>query len=113
VRRVLADRERGAGGRGHEVAAGTNVDEPVGIDKTLLRSVRSNLDGIIWRRSDAWLTSFVDCSAEGPGSLLGLALGCSEHALGCSEHVCGTGWPSKPWRFPNAIKIVVIDPPAP
>ena len=33
------------------------------------------LDGITWKRSDHWLTSFVDCSADRPGSLLGLAPG--------------------------------------
>ena len=33
------------------------------------------LDGFTWKRSDPWLTSFVDCSRDGPGSLLGLAPG--------------------------------------
>ena len=45
----------------------------LGIDETRFRSVRWLLDGITWRRSDPWLTSFVDCSADGPGSLLGFS----------------------------------------
>ena len=47
----------------------------LGIDETRFRIVRWILDGITWKRSDPWLTSFVDCSADGPGSLLGLAPG--------------------------------------
>ena len=47
----------------------------LGIDETRFRSVRWVLDGIVWKRSDPWLTSFVDCSSDGPGSLLGLAPG--------------------------------------
>ena len=47
----------------------------LGIDETRFRSVRWILDGITWKRSDPWLTSFVDCSRDGPGSLLGLAPG--------------------------------------
>jgi hypothetical protein len=38
-------------------------------------SVRWILDGITWRRSDPWMTSFVDCTPEHPGALLGLAPG--------------------------------------
>ena len=63
----------------------------LGIDETRFRSVRWILDGITWRRSDSWLTSFVDCSRDGPGSLLGWL-------LAAPEHVCGTGWPSNPRR---------------
>lgn len=40
--------------------------------ETQFRSVRWLLDSLTWR-SDPWLTSFVDCFADGPGSLLGLA----------------------------------------
>ena len=47
----------------------------LGIDETRFRSVRWILDGITWKRSDPWLTCFVDCSRDGPGSLLGLAPG--------------------------------------
>ena len=78
----------------------------LGIDETRFRSVRWILDGIVWKRSDPWLTSFVDCSADGPGSLLGLAPGrtgaCVRDWLGAQTEA-----------FRNAIKIVVIDPSAP
>ena len=76
VRRVVADRAQGAGRRGGP--SGCPNREPtsrLGIDETRFRSVRWILDGITWRRSDPWLTSFVDCSRDGPGSLLGLAPG--------------------------------------
>jgi transposase len=48
------------------VAATKWLPEPVrtnrlGIDETRFRSVRWILDGIVWKRSDPWLTSFV-CS---------------------------------------------------
>src|SRR5829696_8410757 len=39
----------------------------LGIDETRFRSVRWILDGLTWKRSDPWLTSFVDCSGDGPG----------------------------------------------
>src|SRR3954468_4477187 len=52
------------------VAATRWLPEPaptsrLGIDETRFRSVRWILDGITWKRSDPWLTSFVDCSADG------------------------------------------------
>src|SRR5829696_7434737 len=78
----------------------------LGIDETRFRSVRWILDGITWKRSDPWLTSFVDCSRDGPGSLLGLAPG-------------RTGGCVKDWlaeqtvAFQKRIEIVVIDPSAP
>ena len=93
------------------VAAAKWLPEPVptsrlGIDETRFRSVRWILDGLTWRRSDPWLTSFVDCSRDGPGSLLGLAPGrtgaCVREWLGEQSE-----------EFRNAIKIVVIDPSAP
>ena len=78
----------------------------LGIDETRFRSVRWILDGITWRRSDPWLTSFVDCSSDGPGSLLGLAPGrtgaCVREWLGEQSEA-----------FRKMIKIVVIDPSAP
>ena len=62
--------------------------------------------GITWKRSDPWLTSFVDCSRDGPGSLLGLAPGrtgaCVREWLGEQSEA-----------FRKMIKIVVIDPSAP
>jgi transposase len=70
------------------------------------RSVRWILDGITWRRSDPWLTSFVDCSRDGPGSLLGLAPGrtgaCVREWLGEQSEA-----------FRKRIEIAVIDPSAP
>ena len=78
----------------------------LGIDETRFRSVRWWLDGITWKRSDPWLTSFVDCTADGPGSLLGLAPG-------------RTGGCVKDWlaeqtsAFQDTVEIVIIDPSAP
>jgi transposase len=78
----------------------------LGIDETRFRSVRWILDGITWKRSDPWLTSFVDCSRGGPGSLLGLAPGrtgeCVRECLGEQSEA-----------FRRRIEIVVIDPSAP
>jgi transposase len=78
----------------------------LGIDETRFRSVRWWLDGIIWKRSDPWLTSFVDCSSDGPGSLLGLAPGRSG---GCVKDWLAAH--SEAFRM--QIDIVVIDPSAP
>jgi transposase len=78
----------------------------LGIDETRFGSVRWILDGITWKRSDPWLTSFVDCSADGPGSLLGLAPG---RTGGCVKEWLSEQTPI----FRNAIEIVVIDPSAP
>ena len=78
----------------------------LGIDETRFRSVRWWLDGIIWKRSDPWLTSFVDCSSDGPGSLLGLAPGRSG---GCVKDWLA----AQSEAFRMQIDIVVIDPSAP
>jgi transposase len=106
VRRVVADRAQGAGGRGHEWLPELPPTPRLGIDETRFRSVRWILDGITWKRSDPWLTSFVDCSRDGPGSLLGLAPGrtgaCVREWLGEQSEA-----------FRKMIKIVVIDPSAP
>jgi transposase len=93
------------------VAATRWLSEPepttrLGIDETRFRSVRWILDGISWKWSDPWLTSFVDCSAEGPGSLLGLAPG---RTGSCVRDRLGE-WTD---TFRNKIEIVVIDPSAP
>lgn len=78
----------------------------LGIDETRFRSVRWLLDGVTWRRSDPWLTSFVDCSIDGPGSLLGLAPG---RTGGCVRD-----WLSEQTEeFRDRIELVVIDPSAP
>src|SRR6478672_4379865 len=47
----------------------------LGIDETRFRSVRWILDEAGWKRSDPWLTSFVDATPGRPGPLLGLAPG--------------------------------------
>ena len=78
----------------------------LGIDETRFRSVRWILDGITWKRSDPWLTSFVDCSRDGPGSLLGLAPG---RTGGCVREWLG----EQSEAFRKRIEIVVIDPSAP
>src|SRR5215207_9780646 len=64
------------------------------------------LDGITWRRSDPWLTSFVDCTPGRPGKLLGLAPG--------RTGACVKDWlGEQTGAFRNKIEIVVIDPSAP
>jgi transposase len=94
------------------VAAATRwLPEPdpttrLGIDETRFRSVRWILDGIVWKRSDPWLTSFVDCSRDGPGSLLGLAPG--------RTGACVKDWLDEQTdAFRKKVQIVVIDPSAP
>ena len=78
----------------------------LGIDETRFRSVRWLLDGATWRRSDPWLTSFVDCSRDGPGTLLGLAPG--------RTGACVQDWLGEQTaEFRAAIELVVIDPSAP
>jgi transposase len=92
-------------------AAARWLPEPVpttrlGIDETRFRSVRWVLDGITWKRSDPWLTSFVDCSRDGPGSLLGLAPG--------RTGACVRDWLGEQTdAFRRRVEIVVIDPSAP
>jgi transposase len=78
----------------------------LGIDETRFRSIRWILDGITWRRSDPWLTSFVDCTPGGPGSLLGLTPG---RTGGCVRDWLG----EQSDAFRQAIELVVIDPSAP
>ena len=67
------------------------ADGRLGIDETRFRSVRWILDGITWKRSDPWLTSFVDCSLDGPGT-------CSGWLRAAPAAACGSGWPSRPQR---------------
>ena len=70
----------------------------LGIDETRFRTVRWILDGISWKRSDPWLTSFVDCSIEGPGSLLGLAPG---RTGGCVKDWLAEQTPAVPGSDPH------------
>lgn len=78
----------------------------LGIDETRFRSVRWILDGVTWRRSDPWLTSFVDCTPGRPGGLLGLAPG--------RTGACVKDWLGEQSEtFRCQVEIVVIDPSAP
>ena len=78
----------------------------LGIDETRFRSVRWILDGVTWKRSDPWLTSFVDCSRDGPGNLLGLSPG---RTGGCVPE-----WLAEQTAaFRDTVELVVIDPSAP
>lgn len=78
----------------------------LGIDETRARSVRWILDQQRWRRSDPWMTSFVDADTSRPGVLLGLAPGRSG--------ACVSSWLAEQTHtFRQAIRTVVIDPSAP
>ena len=83
--------------------------EPVrvlGIDETRARSVRWVLADAGWRRTDPWLTSFVDADTTGPGRMLGLAPGRSG--------ACVKDWlAEQSAAFRDAIEVVVIDTSAP
>jgi transposase len=78
----------------------------LGIDETRTRSVRWVLEPCGWRRSDPWMTSFVDADPTGPGVLLGLAPGRSG---GCVRTWLAEQSP----QFRAGITTVVIDPSAP
>jgi transposase len=78
----------------------------LGIDETRFGSVRWILDGISWRRSDPWMTRFVDCTPGHPGALLGLA---PRRTGGCIRDWLG----EQSDAFRRRIEIVVIDPSAP
>jgi hypothetical protein len=56
---------------------------------TRFRSVRWVLDGAVWKLSDPWLISFVVCSRDGPGSLLGVFL--NVEAVGVAVFWSGGG----------------------
>jgi transposase len=78
----------------------------LGIDETRARSVRWILKAQRWRRSDPWMTSFVDADTSRPGVLLGLAPGRSG--------ACVSSWLAEQTHtFRQAIRTVVIDPSAP
>ena len=68
--------------------------------------MRRLLEPAGWRRSNPWLTSFVDADTTGPGVLLGLAPGRSG--------ACVRSWLGEQTdAFRTGIEIVVIDPSAP
>jgi transposase len=78
----------------------------LGIDETRARTVRWILAEQGWRRSDPWMTSFVDADTTGPGLLLGLAPGRSG--------ACVRTWLAEQTpQFRAGIELVVIDPSAP
>ena len=78
----------------------------LGIDETRARSVRWLREETGWRRSDPWMTSFVDADPTGRGVLLGLAPGRSG--------ACVAGWLGEQSEaFRAGIATVVIDPSAP
>jgi transposase len=78
----------------------------LGIDETRARIVRWILEDVGWRRSDPWMTSFVDADTTGVGLLLGLTPGRSG---GCVRAWLGEQTP----EFRARIELVVIDPSAP
>ena len=93
------------------VAATRWLPEPtptavLGIDETRARSVRWLRETTGWRRSDPWLTSFVDADPARRGLLLGLAPGRSG---GCVKSWLAEQTP----EFRSGVSTVVIDPSAP
>jgi transposase len=78
----------------------------LGIDETRARSVRWVLEPAGWRRSNPWMTSFVDARPDRPGVLLGLTPGRSG--------ACVVDWLAEQTpAFRDGITTVVIDPSAP
>jgi transposase len=78
----------------------------LGIDETRARSVRWVLQEAGWRRSNPWMTSFVNADTDAPGRLLGLTPGRSGS--------CVTEWLAlQTPAFRDGIELVVIDPSAP
>jgi transposase len=78
----------------------------LGIDETRARCVRWLLEDAGWRRSDPWMTSFVDADTSRPGVLLGLTPGRSG---GCVRTWLAEQTP----QFRAGVELVVIDPSAP
>lgn len=78
----------------------------LGVDETRARSVRWLLAEHGWRRTDPWMTSFVDLDPSHPGGLLGLAPGRSGASV--------RGWLSQQSQaFRDGIEVVAVDPSAP
>jgi transposase len=76
------------------------------VDETRARSVRWLLAEAGWRRSDPWMTSFVDLDPAHPGGLLGLAPGRSGASV--------RGWLDlQSEQFRDGIEVVAVDPSAP
>ncbi len=78
----------------------------LGVDETRARSVRWLLAEHGWRRTDPWMTSFVDLDPSHPGGLLGLAPGRSGASV--------RGWLAQQSQaFRDGIEVVAVDPSAP
>lgn len=78
----------------------------LGVDETRARSVRWLLAEHGWRRTDPWMTSFVDLDPAHPGGLLGLAPGRSGASV--------RGWLDlQSEQFRDGIEVVAVDPSAP
>jgi transposase len=78
----------------------------LGIDETRARSVRWILEEAGWKRSNPWMTSFVNADPTAPGRLLGLTPGRSG--------ACVIEWLAlQTPAFRAGIELVVIDPSAP
>ena len=78
----------------------------LGVDETRVRRVRWLLEESGWKRSDPWMTSFVDLDPTRPAGLLGMAPGRSGAAV--------TGWLDRQSpAFRDGIEVVAIDPSAP
>jgi transposase len=78
----------------------------LGIDETRARSVRWVMEEAGWKRSNPWMTSFVNADPDVPGRLLGLTPGRSGR--------CVTEWLAlQTPAFRDGIELVVIDPSAP
>lgn len=78
----------------------------LGVDETRARSVRWLLSQHGWRRSDPWMTSFVDLDPAHPGGLLGLAPGRSGASV--------RGWLDlQTPAFRAGVEVVAVDPSAP
>jgi len=78
----------------------------LGVDETRARAVRWLLAEHGWRRSDPWMTSFVDLDPEHAGGLLGLAPGRSGASV--------QGWLAlQSPEFRDGIEVVAVDPSAP
>jgi len=75
----------------------------LGVDETRARSVRWLLAESGWRRSDPWMTSFVDLDPAHPGGLLGLAPGRSGSSV--------RGWLDlQTPQFRAGVEVVAVDP---
>jgi transposase len=78
----------------------------LGVDETRARTVRWLLESTGWKRSNPWMTSFVDADPTRRGPLLGLTPGRSG--------ACVKEWlEEQSDTFRAAIEVVVIDPSAP